>query len=105
MREHHQRFVDRGAAVVTIAPGGPGNSVDKYLNGKGGSFPFAVISDAKHKVFDDYDVASKLLSLGQRPALFIIDREGKVRYNQVGTQQTNIPPIDEIVAELDKLPS
>jgi peroxiredoxin len=103
LRDHHQQFVERGAVLLTIAPGGPGNSVDKYLDGKGGAFPFAVMSDAKHKVFDDYDVASKLLSLGQRPAMFIIDHDGKVRYNQVGTQQTNLPPIDEILAELDKL--
>jgi hypothetical protein len=34
--------------------------------------------------------------------LFVIDREGVVRYNQVGTQQTNIPPIAEVLAELDR---
>ena len=102
MREHHDEFVTRDAQVLAIAPGGLGNNVDKYV-GKAGAFPFPMLVDAKHEVFDQYDVVKKLASLGQRPALFVIDRDGVVRYNQVGTQQTNIPPIVEVLAELDKV--
>ena len=102
MREHHDEFVARDAQVLAIAPGGLGNNVDKYV-GKAGTFPFPMLVDAKHTVFDQYDVVKKIASLGQRPALFVIDRDGVVRYNQVGTQQTNIPPIAEVLAELDKL--
>jgi len=65
--------------------------------------PGTMLTDAKHKTFDLYDVVKKIASLGQRPALFVIDREGVVRYNQVGTQQTNIPPIAEVLAQLDAL--
>ena len=102
MREHHDEFVDRGAQVLAIAPGGPGNSVPKYLDKKG-DFPFPLLTDAKHKTFDRYDVVKKIASLGQRPALFVVDGAGVVRYNQVGTQQTNIPPIAEVLGELDAL--
>jgi peroxiredoxin len=102
LREHHAEFTSRGAQVLAIAPGGPGNSVGKYIDKKG-DFPFPLLTDAKHKVFDRYDVVKKLASLGQRPALFVIDRDGVVHYNQVGTQQTNIPPIDEVLRELDSL--
>jgi len=87
---------------VAIAPGGLGNNVDKYIE-KTGGFPFPMLTDAKHKTFDLYDVVKKIASLGQRPALFVIDREGVVRYNQVGTQQTNIPPVAEVLAQLDAL--
>ena len=87
--------------MLAIAPGGLGNNVDKYVD-KAGAFPFPLV-DAKHKAFDQYDVVKKIASLGQRPALFVIDRDGVVRYNQVGTQQTNIPPIAEVLAELDRL--
>lgn len=104
MRDSHEAFTERGAVVLAIAPSGPGNNVGKYVDGKGG-FPFSIMSDPKHKIFDDYDVAKKLMSLGQRPALFVIDRDGRVTYNQVGTQQTDIPPIEETLAELDKLTS
>ena len=102
MREHHDEFVARHAQVLAIAPPGPGNNVGKYIDKKG-EFPFPLLTDAKHKTFDQYDVVKKIASLGQRPALFVIDREGVVRYNQVGTQQTNIPPIAEVLAELDAL--
>ncbi len=102
MREHHDEFAKRDTAVIALAPSGMGNDVDKYLKSKG-PVPFALVTDPKHKVFDDYDVAKKLMSLGQRPALFVLDEHGVVRYNQVGTQQTDIPPIDETLAELDRL--
>ncbi|TML14989.1 MAG: peroxiredoxin family protein [Actinobacteria bacterium] len=102
MREHHDEFVARDAQILAIAPGGVGNSVSKYID-KAGEFPFPLLTDARHKTFDAYDVVKKIASLGQRPALFVIDRDGVVRYNQVGTQQTNIPPITEILAELDAL--
>ena len=102
MREHHDEFVARDAQVLAIAPSGPGNSIGKYIDKKG-AFPFPLLADAKHKTFHRYDVVKKIASLGQRPALFVIDPDGVVRYNQVGTQQTDIPPIAEILAELDKL--
>jgi peroxiredoxin len=102
LREHHDEFVRRDAQVLAIAPSGFGNDPGKFL-GKHGEFPFPLLIDADHAVFDRYDVVKKLLSLGQRPALFVIDRDGRVAYNQVGTQQTNIPSIDETLAELDKL--
>jgi peroxiredoxin len=102
LREHHDEFVARGVQVLAIAPGGIGNNVGNYIEKKG-EFPFPLLTDAKHKTFDTYDVVKKIASLGQRPALFVIDREGVVRYNQVGTQQTNIPPIAEVLGELDAL--
>ena len=102
MRDSHDEFSKRDTVVVALAPSGLGNDVDKYLKSKG-PVPFSLVSDPKHKVFDDYDVAKKLMSLGQRPALFVLDEQGIVRYNQVGTQQTDIPPIAETLAELDKL--
>ena len=102
MREHHDEFVARDTQILAIAPNGVGNDVGKYIDKKG-SFPFPMLTDHKHKTFNTYDVVKKIASLGQRPALFVIDRGGVVRYNQVGTQQTNIPPIDEVLAALDAL--
>lgn len=102
MRERHEEFTERGAAVVAVAPGGFGNDADTYV-AKHGTFPFALVVDDHHAVFDAYDVASKLRSLGQRPAQFVVAGDGTVVYNQVGTWQTDIPPIDETLAILDGL--
>jgi peroxiredoxin len=61
------------------------------------------VSDVDHRAFDAYDVASRALSLGQRPAVFVIGREGIVRFDSVGTQQWQIPTnrkVLEVLAEL-----
>jgi len=54
-------------------------------------------------VFDAYDVASRLSSLGQRPAVFVVDRQGIVRFDSIGTQQWQIPSNDTVLAEAAKL--
>ena len=41
--------------------------------------------------------------IGQRPALFVVDAEGVVRFEEVGAQQYNIPPNDKVVEILESL--
>jgi peroxiredoxin len=65
--------------------------------------PYTILSDEHHGCFDSYDVASRALSLGQRPALFVIDRNGVVRFDAVGTQQWQIPTNDAVLAVLTEL--
>jgi hypothetical protein len=50
-----------------------------------------------------YDVKSAMISLGQRPGLFIVDSAGIVRYAYLGFQQWEIPTVDATLAELDAL--
>ena len=65
--------------------------------------PYAILSDSDHAVFDAYDVASRAMSLGQRPALFVIDRAGIVRFDTVGTQQWRIPTNEQVLTVLSTL--
>jgi peroxiredoxin len=65
--------------------------------------PFPGLVDEDHAVYDRYDVASKALSLGQRPGLFIVDKAGIVRFAYVGSQQWQIPPNSRVLAQLDAL--
>ena len=65
--------------------------------------PFPGLVDSAHVVYDQYDVQSRLFSLGQRPGLFIVDKAGIVRYAYLGTQQWEIPSNREVLAQLDKL--
>jgi len=67
------------------------------------ALPFPVLSDDNRAVFLDYDVPSRLWSLGQRPALYVIDREGVIRWAHVGQQQWNTPKNSEVLAVLDGL--
>ena len=100
MREDHQRFADLGATVIAIAPE-PVTAVERYERQH--PVPYTILSDETHVCFDAYDVASRALSLGQRPALFVIDAAGVVRFDSVGTQQWQIPTNDAVLAVLAEL--
>ena len=62
--------------------------------------PFPLLADPQRAVYLAYGVESRLLSLGQRPALFSIDRSGLVRYAFLGTQQWQLGDLDEALAAL-----
>ena len=65
--------------------------------------PYPTLVDEDHAVFDAYDVTSRMMSLGQRPALFVIDADGIVRFEEVGAQQYNIPRNDKVLEVLESL--
>ena len=94
MRDEHDRFTQAGARLVTVAPESP-ESVEKFVHNS--PYPFALLPDPEHTVFDAYDVISTMMSLGQRPADFVIDRAGIVRFDSIGTQQWQIPSIDNVL--------
>ena len=65
--------------------------------------PFPCLADPERRVFRLYDVQSRLASLGQRPALFVIDKEGAVRFAHLGWQQWEIPTNETVLAQLQAL--
>lgn len=65
--------------------------------------PFPCLPDQKRDVYRMYDVKSAMISLGQRPGLFIVDKDGIVRYAHLGFQQWEIPTVDETLKQLDAL--
>jgi len=100
LREGIERFQEAGACLVAIAPDSV-SGVARFV-GDGG-YPFSLLADVDHAVFDAYDVVSTLMSLGQRPALFVVDRDGVVRFDSIGTQQWQIPSIDNVLAVVSSL--
>ena len=100
MRDDYERFTAVGAEVLAISAESPARS-EAYL--KSHPLPYPTLIDEHHEVFDAYDVTSRLISLGQRPALFVIDGEGVVRFEEVGAQQYNIPPDDKVLGVLESL--
>lgn len=100
MREDIDRFTAAGAAVVAVAPDSI-EGVRRFV--RTNPFPFPLLADVEHTVFDAYDVASALMSLGQRPAVFVIDAQGVVRRDLIGTQQWQIASNDTVLAALADL--
>jgi peroxiredoxin Q/BCP len=100
LRDEIDRFTQAGARVVTVAPDSR-EGVAKFV--RDNDYPFPLLADTDHAVFDAYDVANKMASLGQRPALFVIDRGGVVRFDSVGTQQWQIPTNDNVLTVVEQL--
>jgi thioredoxin-dependent peroxiredoxin len=100
LRDDYERFTALGAEVLAISAEPPQRS-EAYLRSH--PLPYPTLIDADHAVFDAYDVTSRLISLGQRPGLFVIDSEGVVRFEEVGAQQYNIPPNEKVLGVLESL--
>jgi len=86
--------------VVAIASDSLQNAQDAVQRLR---IPFPCLVDENHLVYDRYDVQSKLISLGQRPALFIVDMDGIVQYAHLGTQQWHIPETAQVLEGLDQI--
>ena len=100
MRDRIGEFEERGARVIAIAPDTLENARTYFqLN----EIPFPCLPDPDRQVFRQYDVKSAMISLGQRPGLFVIDKDGAVASAYLGFQQWEIPSIDDTLAELDRL--
>ena len=100
MRDDYERFTALGAEVLAISAESPERS-EAYLRSH--PLPYPTLVDADHEVFDAYDVTSRMMSLGQRPALFVLDADGIVRFEEVGAQQYNIPRNDTVLEVLESL--
>ena len=100
MRDRYSEFEERGAEVLAIAPDTLENA-QRYFQAN--DIPFPCLPDPDREVFRQYDVKSAMISLGQRPGLFVIDMEGVVRYAHLGWQQWEIPSVDETLQQLDAL--
>jgi peroxiredoxin len=100
LRDDYQRYSDLGAEILAISAE-PGSASESYLRSH--PLPFPTLIDDDHHVFDEYDATSRLLSLGQRPALFVVDAEGTIRFEEVGAQQWNIPSNRQVLGVLESL--
>lgn len=65
--------------------------------------PFPGLVDNDLQVYGQFDVQSKLSSLGQRPGLFIIDKQGITRFAYLGTQMWEIPSNQIVLEQLRQL--
>jgi peroxiredoxin Q/BCP len=100
LRDRYEEFTKRGAEVLAIAPDTLENAKRYFETNE---IPFPCLSDPDRKVFRQYDVKSAMISLGQRPGLFVIDKDGVVRCAHLGWQQWEIPTVDETLEQIDAL--
>ncbi len=100
MSQDYEKFQELEAERLTIAADTMGNAKNYFERNKL-SFPGLIDSD--HSVYDQYDVQSKLLSIGQRPGLFIVDKDGIIQFSYVGIQQWEIPSNHDVLSKLKEI--
>ena len=105
IREIYDEFEKRGARFVTImAESLP--RIQEFL--KTHQYPFPILSDVRRTATKEFGVYVRVNFESvniSRPAEFVLDKDGTVRYIFVGRIQTEFPPDDEIFAVLDSLES
>ncbi|MCH7801007.1 MAG: redoxin domain-containing protein [Chloroflexi bacterium] len=94
MAEQRQEFTRAGVEVIAVLNDSAEHARTYFQQH---AIPFPCLIDPEHTVYDRYQVESKVLSLGQRPGLFVIDRGGTVRYSHIGWQQWDIPKNVEVL--------
>ena len=103
LAQHSRDYVGRGIQVVTVVAQSS-DVVRRYVEDQG--LPFNILIDESRDVLKAYGVWHRLgLDAWNiaRPALFLIDRAGKIHYSFVSDRQDEFPTHDTIVAEIGKL--
>jgi peroxiredoxin len=100
LRQEYNQFTALDAEVIAIAPDTMDNAVSYFAANQ---LPFPGLVDNELEVYRMFDVQSKLSSLGQRPGLFIIDKQGITRFAYLGTQMWEIPANSVVLAQLQQL--
>jgi peroxiredoxin len=100
LRDNEPAIRQRGAEVVCVAPHDVADCRALVTHHR---LLFPVLADEHRQVFQRYDVQSRVWSLGQRPAVYVIDQAGIIRWAHLGRQQWDIPSQRELLSILDTL--
>jgi peroxiredoxin Q/BCP len=100
LRDDFAAFTARDAVILTVGPDGPKSFARYWANEH---LPFIGLPDPKHVVANLYGQEVNLFKLGRIPALMLIDRKGRVRYQHYSNSMSDIPENDLILGMLDKM--
>lgn len=100
MRQDFSEFQERGAEIIALGPDGP-NAFRRYWQEE--AMPFIGCPDIKSKVANQFHQEINLFKFGRMPAIFVIDKEGLIRYSHYGDSMSDIPSNAEILKVIDEL--
>ncbi len=103
LRDDHQEFLDRGGYTVAISA----ETVDRSREGQAGAhLPFLILCDPDLAVIAQYGVLHRPDDQGAgiaRPSVFLVDREGIVRFAHVGVEPRDRPAIGALLLALEAM--
>jgi peroxiredoxin len=100
LRRDYQQFIERNTEAIAV---GPENKRDFSAFWNKEKMPFTGIPDPKHILAKLYSQKVDPFKLGRMPALFVIDKKGKIRYKHYGDSMKDIPLNKDILSLLDAL--
>jgi peroxiredoxin len=100
MRDNYSKYLERKATIAVIARH-TAEEVRTYWERN--KIPYTGIPDPDARVANLFSQQWKLIKLGLMPALFVIDRHGKIAYSYYSNSMGDIPPEEEILKVLDGL--
>lgn len=65
--------------------------------------PFPGMADLRSRVADRYAQEVNLLKLGRMPAIFIVDRDGMIRFKHYSDNMRDYPTNEQLLEVLDTL--
>lgn len=95
----YEKFTAEGAEIIAISVDNEDKSRELANTLK---LPFPVLSDAEHKVIDAYDLYNQDGKIA-KPAVFVIDKSGVVRWSFLNEDYRVRAVNDAILAELKKI--
>jgi peroxiredoxin len=102
LRQDYNNFIDQQAEVIIIGPEDDRAFKEFWLREK---MPIPGIADPQHVIAKLYGQEVKILKMGRMPALFVIDREGLMRFRHHGKAMSDIPQNGDVLNLLKKLNS
>lgn len=100
LRQDYSQFTRRGAEVIALGPDGP-RAYQRFWETE--NIPFIGIPDIKSKIAEKYYQEVNWLKLGRMPAVFVIDRDGIIRYKHYASSMSDIPDNEEILRVIDQI--
>jgi peroxiredoxin Q/BCP len=100
LRQGYQNFIDENTEILVIGPESKSKFAAYWHKEQ---LPFIGLPDPEHKVANLYGQQVKLLKLGRLPALVVVDKGGRMRYQHHGNSMRDIVPNSEILTLLAQL--
>jgi len=94
LRQDYNKFIDVDTEVIVIGQDSP-NLFKRFWREY--ELPYKGLADTKPGVADRYYQEVNFLKLGRMPGVFIIDKQGVIRYAHYGKSMSDIPENEEIL--------
>jgi peroxiredoxin len=94
LRQHYGEFQSRDTEVLAVGPDGP-RSFQLYWQEH--DMPFPGLSDHDNAVADRYAQEVHLLKFGRMPAVLVVDKQGRIRYQHYGESMSDITTVEDLL--------